>query len=88
MMPSLVFIVKRYKYAKHARHVRHIPVIPALRRLRQEVHRFKASLDYIVRPRLKKTKNKIQNTLNIPIIVVLFAHDSIFLTLYVSYLLN
>jgi hypothetical protein len=33
-----------------------MPIIPAHRRLRQEDHEFKVSLDYIVRPCLKKTK--------------------------------
>jgi hypothetical protein len=37
-------------------------IIPALRRLRQEDHKFEASVDYIARPDLqkKKTKTKIE----------------------------
>jgi hypothetical protein len=34
------------------------PVSPALRRLKQEDHKFKATLDYIVRPCLRKTNNE------------------------------
>jgi hypothetical protein len=36
----------------------HLPVIPTLRRLRQEDHEFEDSLSYIVKPYLKKTKQK------------------------------
>jgi hypothetical protein len=35
-------------------------VIPALKRLRQENHKFKASLGYILRPFFKKKKKKGQ----------------------------
>jgi hypothetical protein len=35
-----------------------MPAVPALRRLRQEDHKFKASLGYIARLYLKKTKAK------------------------------
>jgi hypothetical protein len=34
------------------------PVIPALRRLRQKDHKFKASLDYTIRPCLQTTTTK------------------------------
>jgi hypothetical protein len=36
----------------------HMPIIPALGRLKQEDHKFEASLGYIVRSCLKKKKNK------------------------------
>jgi hypothetical protein len=35
-----------------------MPVIPALWRLRQEDHKFEASLDYILKAYLKKTNKK------------------------------
>jgi hypothetical protein len=34
------------------------PIIPALGRLKQENHKFEASLGYIVRPMLRKKKKK------------------------------
>jgi hypothetical protein len=36
----------------------YIPVIPALRRLKQEECGFQASLDFIMKPCLKKIKKK------------------------------
>jgi hypothetical protein len=39
----------------------HTPVIPGPGRLMQEDHEFKASLDYTVRPCLKKQKRKLNN---------------------------
>jgi hypothetical protein len=35
-----------------------MPVISALRRLRQEDHEFETSLDYIVRPNLKRKEGR------------------------------
>jgi hypothetical protein len=35
-----------------------MPVIPTLGKLRQEEHKFKASLDHIVRPCVKKKERK------------------------------
>jgi hypothetical protein len=40
----------------------HTPVFTAVRKLRQEDHKFQASLGYIVRPYLKKSKK--QTTIN------------------------
>jgi hypothetical protein len=35
-----------------------LPVIPAVRRLRQEDHKLKVSLSYIMRPSLKRPKRR------------------------------
>jgi hypothetical protein len=41
-----------------------MPLIPALKRMRQEDQEFKASLDYIARPYLKKKKMQYAMSLN------------------------
>jgi hypothetical protein len=45
-----------------------MPVIPALGRMRQEDHKFKVNLGYLVRPCLKSLKN---NTLFLTIVTTL-----------------
>jgi hypothetical protein len=57
-----------------------MPVIPALRRVRQEDHKFQASLHYILRPYLKKKnfflfwKIKVQRVARVDILCSVINH--------------
>jgi hypothetical protein len=49
-MKTVAVIRQRYRESSGSKAERHRPIISASRRLRQEEHKFKASLGYTARP--------------------------------------